>query len=390
MAGTSRRLGGLALCAGILALSGVAAAQVPAESQLPTAEEHTTATLPEPQPHWLYILEPVFPHLIVTKVWIVDGDSLEVIGMFNGGYTANLALAQDASEYYMAETFYSRGSRGERIDVVTTFDGRSLEPQGEVVLPEGRFLVVPKKYDTGLTTDGKYLLSFNMDPATAISVVDVQEERYVGEVEVPGCALVFPHGPTRFSSICADGSLLTVDFSNLENPEMTRGDPFFDAVGDPVLEHPAFSKEEGKAFFVSYGGMVYPVDFAGDLPRVGEPWSLLSEEEEGTWWPGGWQLVSWHPGSNRLFVAMHEGEEWSHKHAGEEVWVFDLDSKERLQRIPTEHGAFSSIVTQDEQPLLFTLSETQTLSVFDGTSYEHKGDVGELGISPYVLYVTGE
>ncbi|MGH6903022.1 MAG: amine dehydrogenase large subunit, partial [Geminicoccaceae bacterium] len=94
--------------------------------------------------------------------------------------------------------------------------------------------------------------------------------------------------------------------------------------------------------------------------------------------------------SNRLFVNMHEGTMWTHKHPGEEVWVFDLESKQRLERIPTEHGAFSSIVTQDDQPLLFTLSETQTLSVFDGTTYEHQGDVGELGISPYVLYVTGE
>lgn len=390
MAGTSRRLGGLALCAGVLTLSGAVAAQVPEGAQLPTAEEHATATLPEPSPHWVYILEPVFPHLIVSKVWIVDGDSLEVIGMFNGGYTANLALAPDAGAYYLAETFWSRGSRGDRADMVTTFDASTLEPEGEVLLPEGRFLVVTKKYDAGLTTDGKHLLSFNMDPATAISVVDVQEQEYLGEVEVPGCALIFPHGPTEFSSICGDGSLLTVDFSDFENPEITRGEPFFDAVDDPVFEHAAFSKEEGRAFFVSYGGTVYPVDFSGDAPEVDESWSLLSEDEQGTWLPGGWQLATYHPGSSRLFVQMHQGEAWTHKHAGEEIWVFDVESQERVHRIELEEPSLSLMVTQDDQPLLFSLSEAASVAVFDANSYEHNGDVDQLGISPYLMYVTGE
>jgi methylamine dehydrogenase heavy chain len=379
---------GAALASALL-LPAPALAQIPESAELPTAEEHPTATLPEASPHWVYILEPVFPHLITTKVWIVDGDSLGIVGMINGGYTANLGLA-DGSELYMAETFWSRGSRGDRTDVVTTFDGRTLDPEDEVVLPQGRFLVVPKKYDGALSTDGRYMLSFNMDPATSVSVVDVQNQSYLTDIETPGCALIFPSAPRRFSMICADGSMLTVTFEDSGEAQMTRSEPFFDAQNDPVFEHPGFSTKDGQAYFVSYRGMVYPVDLSGDEPQFGEAWSLLAEDEKGHWWPGGWQVAAYHPGSNRLFVNMHEGAIWTHKHAGEEVWVFDLDSKERLQRIPTEHGAFSSIVTQDEQPLLFTLSETQTLSVFDGTSYEHKGDVGELGISPYVLYVTGE
>jgi methylamine dehydrogenase heavy chain len=378
-----------AVLASALLLPAPALAQIPESAELPTAEEHPTATLPEASPHWVYILEPVFPHLITTKVWIVDGDSLGIVGMINGGYTANLGLA-DGSELYMAETFWSRGSRGDRTDVVTTFDGRTLDPEDEVVLPQGRFLVVPKKYDGALSTDGRYMLSFNMDPATSVSVVDVQNQSYLTDIETPGCALIFPSAPRRFSMICADGSMLTVTFEESGEAQMTRSEPFFDAQNDPVFEHPGFSTKDGQAYFVSYRGMVYPVDLSGDEPQFGEAWSLLAEDEKGHWWPGGWQVAAYHPGSNRLFVNMHEGAMWTHKHAGEEVWVFDLDSKERLQRIPTEHGAFSSIVTQDEQPLLFTLSETQTLSVFDGTSYEHKGDVGELGISPYVLYVTGE
>ena len=390
MASSGRFGRALGLAAGAVLLGGTALAQVPESAMLPTAEQHPTATLPEASPHWLYILEPVFPHLIVTKVWIVDGDSLDVVGMVNGGYTANLGLADGASKLYMAETFWSRGSRGDRTDVVTTFDGRTLDPKGEVALPQGRFLVVPKKYDAALTTDGRYLLSFNMDPATSVSVVDVQDQAYVGEIDTPGCGLIFPSAPRRFSMVCADGSLLTVNFDENGQAQQTRGEPFFDAENDPVFEHPGFSQQNGQAFFVSYAGTVYPVDFSSDQPQVGEAWSLLSDEEKGKWWPGGWQLVSYHPGSNRLFVQMHEGVKWSHKQAGQEIWVFDVNTKERLHRIELEEPALSVMVSRVEEPLLFVLSEAASLAVFDATTYGHKGDVGDIGISPYLLYVTGE
>ena len=100
--------------------------------------------------------------------------------------------------------------------------------------------------------------------------------------------------------------------------------------------------------------------------------------------------ASYHPGSNRLFVQMHEGGKWSHKQPGQEIWVFDVNSKQRVQRIELEEPALSVMVSQDEQPLLFVLSEAASISIFDATSYEHKGDVGDLGISPYLLYVAGE
>lgn len=383
-------------CATAVALGSVmlassnALAQVPEGAELPVAEEHTTITLPGPSPHWAYILDPVFPHLVATKVWIVNGDSLDVIGMANGGYTANMAMAPNSSAFYVAETYWSRGTRGERTDVVTTFDAQSLDPTGEVVLPEGRFLVVPKKYMGALSRDGRYMLSFNMDPATTVSVVDVEAQSYEGEIEIPGCALIYPHGETRFSSLCADGSMLTVDFADVENPEVARSEPFFDAENDPVFEHPGFSQREQMAYFVSYGGMVYPVDFSGDAPEFGEPWSLVAEEEKGTWWPAGWQIASYNPPSGRLFVQMHEADRWSHKEASEEIWVFDVESEERVHRLELETPAWSSMVTQDDEPLLFVIDGGGTTSVYDATSFEHKGDVAETGISPHVIVVPGE
>jgi methylamine dehydrogenase heavy chain len=92
---------GLSALVGSAWLVGVAQAQVPEGAALGTQEDHPTLVLPEASPHWVYILEPVFPHLVASKVWIVDGDTLQFKGMASAGYTANLVLSHDKSAFYV-------------------------------------------------------------------------------------------------------------------------------------------------------------------------------------------------------------------------------------------------------------------------------------------------
>jgi methylamine dehydrogenase heavy chain len=375
------------LTAGSMASAQQVPPTMPERAQLSGQEEHPTLTLPEPSPHWLLVQDLNFPYLTATKSFLLNGDDLRILGMFNSGYLPNPVIARDNSAVYLAETFWSRGSRGDRTDVVTFFDPRKLEATGEVPLPRGRFLVVTKKPNAGLTTDGRYFLSFNMDPSTSVSVVDVQERRYVGELETPGCAHVFPMGPTRFAMLCADGSFATIDFDANAQARVTNGQPFFDSDEDPVLEHPALHRPTGKAFFVSYEGWVYPVTFTGETPAIGGRFRL--EGAEG-WRPGGWQLATYHAATDRLFVLMHEGARWTHKQAGHEVWVYDVAGKRLLQRMVLPHHSISVAVTQDDQPLLFALSETADVTSFDATSYQQKADRSGVGISPFNLSVFGE
>ena len=379
---------GLSALVGSAWLVGVAQAQVPEGAALGTQEDHPTLVLPEASPHWVYILEPVFPHLVASKVWIVDGDTLQFKGMASAGYTANLVLSHDKSAFYVTETYWSRGSRGDRTDVVTTYDAKTLNPTGEIILPNGRFLVVPKKYNAQISNDGRYLYSFNMDPAFGLSLVDLKENRYVGEIETGGCSLAFPTGDTSVASICPDGSFahITIDAAGAATVEGSP--PFFDAENDPVFEHAAVSRPAKKAFFVSYEGWVYPVALDGK-PVVGERWKLQGEGD-GAWRPGGWQNAAYHAGTNRLFVLMHEGGIWTHKQAGSEVWVFDAATGQRVQRVPLEHPSHSLTVSTDDQPLLFALSETAAIQVYDATSYAHKGTKEGIGISPYLLSTYGE
>ena len=389
---SSRKLRGVALAGALLVgLALPAAAQLPEEAEPQLAEAHTTATLEPAGAHRVYVVDPVFPHLIAAKTYIIDGDRRAVIGMLNAGYVPNFVPAPDHSELYIAETFWSRGTRGERTDVVSFFDARTLDPTGEVVLPNGRFLVVSKKHNAGVTPDGRYFLSFNMAPATTVSIIDVKSRTYLADVETPGCALVFPSAPRRFSMICANGSLRTVSFDEEGKAESVLSQSFFDAQQDPVFEHPAFLTRRARAYFVSYGGKVYRADLAAPEPSFEGPWSSVgeSDREEG-WRPGGWQPVTWHGPRGRLFLLMHRGPEWTHKQAGTEVWVFDIEKRKRIARISLEHPSVSIAVSQDGSPQLYALSESATLAIYDVGSGRQLGSVDELGSSPLVLHVYGE
>ena len=87
---------------------------------------------------------------------------------------------------------------------------------------------------------------------------------------------------------------------------------------------------------------------------------------------------------------MHQGDRWTHKQAGTEVWVFNLESRKRIKRIPLEEAAMSLTVSIDDEPQLYTISEEGTLDIWNARTYEHEDSVEELGDSPLVLYVSGE
>lgn len=177
--------------------------------------------------------------------------------MINAGYVPNMGMSPDGRELCVAETCWSRGSRRERVHVVTFYGVDRLEASGEVIPPRGRFLVVPKKPDAAVTRDGRYLLSFNMDPATSVSVVDLAERRYIADIEAPGCALVFPTGDRSSAMLCPDGSCADFTSDGEGGAEVTMNEPFSDAEADPVFEHGVVSRVDRRAFFVSYEGMLY-------------------------------------------------------------------------------------------------------------------------------------
>jgi methylamine dehydrogenase heavy chain len=366
----------------VLSLPAAAAAEVVSESR------PESVVLPaEANPHWVWVSDIVFHHMADGKAYLVDGDSGKFLGMLSTGmgFIAP-ALPSDYSEIYSPEIYFSRGIRGERTDVITFYDTRELKPTGEVVIPPRRFAAMPTLNYSSITDDNRFLVVYNFTPAQSVSVVDLKERRLVGETETAGCALVLPSGDRRFNMLCGDGALLTVTLDDQgEVVGKHRGEPFFDPAKDWVTEKAV--RWGDTWIFVSFNGNVYPVDVSGEIPIAGKTWSMFSDaERDESWRPGGIQHLAVHQSSGRLYALVHQGEVFTHKDPGMDVWVYDLEKQQQLQKIKLNDIATSIQVSKDDAPLMFSIFiGNPTLDVYDAISGKHLRSVGEIGFTPTLL-----
>jgi methylamine dehydrogenase heavy chain len=311
----------------VLAVAGAVAADVALET--PGEVE----SLGEPSAHWALVAD-----LLLRRNALLDLDSGKFLGLISTGYNAITAVApRRPGELYVPETFYSRGSRGERTDVVTIYDVAQLAPVGEVEIPAKRALNVLPTANTTLTDDDRFLLVFNLTPGTSVSVVDTRERTFVGEIPLPGCSLVYAAGDRRFFSICGDGALLVVTLDDAGRRESSvRSERLFDPQTDPVTEKAVRAGD--RWIFASFEGMVHTVDVSGAELVFEEPWSLFTDaDREDSWRIGGDQHLAVHEGSGRLFSLVHQGGADTHKLPGTELWVYDLARRERVGKIELVH-----------------------------------------------------
>lgn len=345
-------------------------------------------TLPAvPNPHWVWVSDIVFHHMADGKAYLVDGDSGRFLGMLSTGMGfVALELPSDYAMIYSPETYFSRGTRGERTDVISFYDPRNLESSGEVIIPPKRFVSMPTLNHFALTDDDRFLIVYNFTPAQSVSVIDVEERRLVGETTTAGCALVLPSGDRRFEMMCGDGSLLTVTLNDKgEVTNKQRNPPFFDPKADPVTEKAV--RWGDTWIFVSFNGDVYPVDVSGDQPKPGKSWSLFNEAEQGeSWRPGGIQHLAVHEASGKLFSLVHRGGVDTHKEPGEDVWVYDLKKQKKIDEIELERISTSIQVSKDDSPLMFSIFiGVPILDVYDASSGKHLRSVNEIGFTPTLL-----
>jgi len=140
---------------------------------------------------------------------------------------------------------------------------------------------------------------------------------------------------------------------------------FFDPARDPLLEKAVRSGDQW--LFVSFAGDVHPVDAAAAGLAFGATWPLSdAEERSAKWLPGGLQPFALHAASGRLYALMHQGGADTHKDPGQAVWVYDLVTKKRVQKIALGELASSIAVSSDDAPLLYSaFLGAPALSIYD-------------------------
>jgi methylamine dehydrogenase heavy chain len=319
---------------------------------------------------------------------IFDGDSGKMEGSIPAGYISNLAIAPDNSQFFVSETYWTHGSRGRREDLVSIYNAKTLNLTKEIALP-GRALV-SKRQNFDINTSGTRAYVYIMMPVSSVAWVDLTKQQMGGTVEIPGCALVFPWGESGFSSLCADGSLASVAIPATGAAAVTHTKPFFDAANDPIFDNGFVDRGTGKAIFISYTGLIYEARLGLDT-SVNAPWSIQKAAgyaaagtgvQELAWRPGGGQFAAYHKASGKLFVLMHPGNYWTHKHGGTEIWVLDTKTHALVSRFPLRAVPSSGLgddpvpfyedigVSQDAKPLLYLLNPEGNDVVLDATTGE--------------------
>jgi len=340
------------------------AASTLAHGPLGRAETVGKAVLPEPQASWFMLLGS-------DAGYIFDGADGQMQGLISHSpYTTAIVTLPSRKEAYHVDSFYSRGVHGARSDVLTVVDMTDLTPKAEVEIP-AKAAALRIRGHIGLLNDERHVAVFNMTPAQSVSIVDVVERRFAGEISTAGCGIIMPAGPRGFLMLCGDGTLqlIQLDERGLE-ADRQRSKPFFDVEKDPVYDRVVYTG--GGWLLVTHDGLVREVGVDGERIRVGEAWSMLNAEdkEEGSkkeqWRPGGEQPFTMHRGSSLLYSLMHKGKVDTQDANGTELWVFDTNRRKRVARLVLPAEATSIHASQEATPRLFILDKDGKLHIYDG------------------------
>ncbi len=356
----------------------------------PIAEERLTLTkLPAVSPHWIWVFDDSINNGIDLRMHLFDGDSHKRLGQVDMGFFGTPGFSPDGKTLAAASTYFSHGSHGTRTDVIEFTDTTTLNIVRELNLPPKRMNSMPTYFSLPFSSDGHWLYVPFLTPASSIGLVDVQKNALIGELDTAGCVVAIPGGPNRVSSICENGTLQTLTL-DADGHEISRSvsDAFFDVDKDPVFVQGVPGK--GHVTFLSFDGLVYDADFTDSKASVKAPWSLVTPLEKGKWRPGGMQIAAINQTLRRLYVPMHIGGQEMHKEGGTQIWVFDMDTHQRLARWPLGSPKLKPVisvqVSQDDKPLLFAISGESDVVIYDGLTGKLKHIEHQLGQTPWMMF----
>jgi methylamine dehydrogenase heavy chain len=353
-------------------LSGTSAAAAP-PPPLPEEAIPAVTTLPESYPKsWVLIHDFNFNAILDGRVAIVDtADTARPLkGLVRTAQFGNLLFAPEKREFYTAETFYSRLTRGERTDAITVWDSTTLQPKGEFILPGGKRQQSVTYNGTFQFVNGhKWAVVANFTPAQSVTVVDLDARAVLNEIDLPGCSHVYPTGARGFTTFCADGSLTSIqldDKGQVASSKTIAG--VQDVDNQAQFQNAAFAGQT--AWFVTFRGQLKGYDLSGPVARP-LPGNLSVGTAEGgqpEWRPGGWQVLAADQ-KGLLYVLMSPyGKEGSHKDGGTEVWVVDPASGKRVNRIALQAHSGSIGVTHEEVPHLIVTRADAGIDVYDAVT----------------------
>jgi len=285
----------------------------------------------------IYVADFAINNIIDGRLRIFDATSGKVLGQLHTGYAGMFTLGAKADEVYIATSYMSRGTRGERSEVLEVWDSNTLKLKYEVLLPPRRAQALNYRGLLTLSGNGRFAFVQNATPATSITVVDLKERKVATEVATPGCWGTLPAAshPARIAMLCGDGKIATISFDdNGQVADRQVTDKLFDADQDAWFLHAERSAD--RYWFVSFKGMLHEVDVGGGKAELKSSKNMVdADSAKQGWRPGGYQLFAVHPNGRWAVVAMHDkGSEGTHKLPAKRLWFVDVASGKRMGSMP--------------------------------------------------------
>lgn len=332
----------------------------------------------EPELGRVETMETPGAHSFITLGFIGGGGSIfnadtgEMLGKLRvSDFTSAAYFDRGRGTIFIPATFYSRRTYGERTDLLVFNDVETLSPVAEVEVPKKLATVFHRAVINPV--GDRFIGLFNMTPAMSVSIVDVEAQKFVGEISTAGCGFVYPLEGRRFMQLCGNGTVQVIDLnSNGEEASRKRSKVFFDIDEDPIFDL-ALAKPDGWVL-VSFGGRVFEVTVDGNDIEISRPWSLISDEDAAEGWRvGGDQPFAYNAEIGQLYSLMHQGGPDTHEEPGTEVWAFDLHTQRRGYRLQLDGPSLAIAVSSDADPMLYVGTLEQPMSV-----QVHKANSGRL------------
>jgi methylamine dehydrogenase heavy chain len=328
------------------------------------AETVGKTVLSEPQPSWFMLTGG-------DASYIFDAADQQMKGLIShSNFTPAVVTLPSRKEAYLVDSYYSRGVQGTRSDVLTVVDMRDLTTKAEIDIPD-KAAALNIRQHIALLDDQRHVVVFNMTPAQSVSVVDVVERKFTGEISTPGCGIIMPAGPRGFLMLCGDGTLQFIALGkNGKETERVRSESFFVMEQDPVFDRVV--RSSGGWVLVTHDGLVREVSVEGNRIKVGEAWSMLNAEDKEAgskteqWRPGGYQPFTLHRNTSLLYSMMHKGKVDTQDAEGTEIWVFDTNRRKRIAREVLPVAANGILSSQEQSPRLYVLDKDNKLLIYDG------------------------
>ncbi len=368
---TVSTLRGLALAAGwLLACS----ATTPVLAQQWDTILGDVLEMPDPDEHWVSVRG---RHI----AYMLDADEGEVKATLTlSMYTPAILPDLKRGLIYTYGSFYSRTYYGDRLDLVQVYDAKTATVIDEIEIP-AKAAGIGHSGMINLIND-RFVGVWNITPGSSVSIVDIIDREFIGEISTPGCAALYPTAE-GFLTPCADGTwqYIALDDDGMEASRVNSAS-YFTIAEDPVYDY-AVPSANGW-LFLSMEGMVYDVSVENGAVVVAEPWSInpsdsdepvangMVVKKDDTWRIGGSQPFAYNAEKELLVTIMHEGGgQETFEDPGEEIWGFSTKTKRRGFRLAMDEGVKASSVqlTTDADPLLIVApDEGGMLQVRTGTT----------------------